>query len=191
MSPESSRSPSDLSLEDKRSRLERRATVVRSRLLRAVDALSARSHDATELGHQARAVVVPVAWSAMAVAVAAATTALTVRWVIDRRNERRLGRQIARALGPAGASASRALRATVAPMMEASRPSMFAGLLRPVVRFGTTLAILAATDLAKRAIAERLEARASGPRPVRAPSARRSRIGEGVVAGLRALAEVR
>ncbi|HVH41677.1 MAG TPA: hypothetical protein VM925_05020 [Labilithrix sp.] len=49
-------------------RLERKAKVIRSRLLRAVDALDARRHQVVEVGHQARAIAMPAAISLIGIA---------------------------------------------------------------------------------------------------------------------------
>ena len=43
-----------LSLDEQRSRLERRANVIRSRLLRTIDALDNRRHQVQEIGHHAK-----------------------------------------------------------------------------------------------------------------------------------------
>jgi hypothetical protein len=79
--------------------LERRANVVRSRLLRAVDALDARRHQVTEVGVQAKEVAPKVGMSLVAIAALSAGAALGLRAFIKSRRERQLSHRIQRLLG--------------------------------------------------------------------------------------------
>jgi hypothetical protein len=65
MSPQDPHVPAS----ERLARLERKAKVIRSRLLRTVDALDARRHQVVEVGHQAKAMVRPVAISLVGIAV--------------------------------------------------------------------------------------------------------------------------
>ncbi len=65
MSPPNNEVPVD----ERMKRLERRAKVIRSRLLRAVDALDARRHHVVEIGEHAKAVAKPAALSVFGIAV--------------------------------------------------------------------------------------------------------------------------
>lgn len=89
-----------ISLDEQRSRLERRANVIRSRLLRTIDALDNRRHQVQEIGHHAKRLAAPVGASLIgAVAVAAGTT-LAIRALLERRRERHFGYRLSKALAP-------------------------------------------------------------------------------------------
>lgn len=64
MSPRNEEVPVD----ERMKRLERRARVIRSRLLRAVDALDARRHQVVEVGQHAKQIVKPAALSLLGIA---------------------------------------------------------------------------------------------------------------------------
>jgi hypothetical protein len=102
-----STSPKALSLEEQRSRLERRANVIRSRLLRTIDALDNRRHQVQELGHHAKRLAAPAVASIIGIAVVAAGTTFAIRALVERRRERAVGYRMAKALAP--------LRAPVRP----------------------------------------------------------------------------
>lgn len=102
-----SSSPTALSLEEQRSRLERRANVIRSRLLRTIDALDNRRHQVQELWHHAKRLAAPAVASILGVAVVAAGTAFAIRTLVERRRERALTYRMSKALAP--------LRAPVRP----------------------------------------------------------------------------
>ncbi len=93
-------STKSLALEEQRSRLERRADVIRSRLLRTIDALDNRRHQVTELGHHAKRMAVPVAVSVVGVAIVAAGTTFAIRALFERRREQSFGYRLAKALAP-------------------------------------------------------------------------------------------
>ncbi|MBX3190516.1 MAG: hypothetical protein KF819_26180 [Labilithrix sp.] len=88
----------ELSLAERRTRLERRANVLRSRLLRTVDAIDTRRRQITEIGHHAKRLVVPAAATLAGVAVLAAFAGLTIRALIRRRREHRLGHRVSHAI---------------------------------------------------------------------------------------------
>ena len=89
-----------LSLEEQRSRLERRANVIRSRLLRTIDALDTRRHQVEELGHHAKRLARPFAFSLAGAAVVAIGTAFAIRAVVEHRRERRFSYRLSKALAP-------------------------------------------------------------------------------------------
>lgn len=84
MSPKSD----DESPEDRMFRLERRARVVRSRLLRAVDALDARRRQVAEVGRRTKRAAVPIAASVLGVAVLAGVGAVAFALTVARRRRR-------------------------------------------------------------------------------------------------------
>ena len=87
-------------LQGQRSRLERRANVIRSRLLRTIDALDARRHQVTEIGHHAKRLAIPVAASLVGIAVVAAGTTFAIRALVERSREKSFGYRLAKALAP-------------------------------------------------------------------------------------------
>jgi len=89
-----------LSLEERRARLERRANVIRSRLLRTVDALDVRRHQVAEVTHHAKRIATPVALSALGVGVVAAGVGFALRAFLKSRRERQLSFRIQKALAP-------------------------------------------------------------------------------------------
>lgn len=70
--------------------LERRADVVRSRLLRTVDALDTRRHQVTELGTKAKKLVIPVAISVVGLFAVGVGVALGIRALVRARHRRSL-----------------------------------------------------------------------------------------------------
>ncbi len=90
----------ELSLEERRARLERRAEVIRSRLFRHVDALDARRHQVTEVGRRAKAL------APTAVGVVLASGALVgvgiglIGWALRAKKKRLLSYRIAKAIEP-------------------------------------------------------------------------------------------
>ena len=124
----------ELSLEERRARLERKAEVIRSRLLRHVDALDARRHHVTDVGRRAKDV------APRAVALVLAAGALTgaaiglVTWAVRARRRRLLSVRVAEALAP-----RRARR----------RPSLGAELGRKML---VSFVTIAASELARRAV---------------------------------------
>ena len=89
-----------LALDEQRARLERRANVIRSRLLRTIDALDTRRHQVEELGHHAKRLAKPMAASVIGIAIIAAGTAFAIRAVVERRRERSFGYRLSKALAP-------------------------------------------------------------------------------------------
>lgn len=121
-----------VSLEERRSRLELRANVIRSRLMRTIDALDVRRHQVAELRQRARRIAAPIGGAILAVAVLAAGTALAIGRVLEARRSRRLdyraSRWLAQLRGPA-------------------RPSFLEEALR---RVALTMLGIVASELAKR-----------------------------------------
>lgn len=69
--------------------LERRANMVRSRLLRTIDALEARRHQVTEIGHEAKRLAKPAMLTFAAIAAVTAGGALGIGYLLARRRERK------------------------------------------------------------------------------------------------------
>lgn len=87
------------SVEEHMKMLERRANVVRSRLLRAVDALDTRRHQVTEIGAQAKEAAPKVGLSLLGIAALSAGAVLGLRAYLKGRRERILGYRVKRFLG--------------------------------------------------------------------------------------------
>ena len=126
--------PKVLTLDEQRARLEQRANVIRSRLLRTIDVLDKRRHQVQELGHQAKRLAMPVGAAFVGMVLLSAGTVLVVRALANSRRERRLGYRVARALEP---------------LRLHKRPSFWSAALRSVSL--TALGIVAA-ELAKRGV---------------------------------------
>lgn len=86
----------ELSVAERRARLERRANVIRSRLLRTIDALDHRRHQVAEVTHHAQRLAKPVAVAAAGMAVACLAIGLGVRALVKSRRERSLSYQVNR-----------------------------------------------------------------------------------------------
>jgi hypothetical protein len=89
-----------LSLEEQRSRLERRANVIRSRLLRTLDALDSRRHQVTEIGHQAKRFALPVGGALLGAVVLAAGTTMAIRALLENRREQDFAYRLSKSLAP-------------------------------------------------------------------------------------------
>ena len=126
--------PKVLSLEEQRARLEQRANLIRSRLLRTIDVLDKRRHHVQELRQQAKRLAMPVGAAFVGMVLLSAGTVLVVRAIVNSRRERRLGYRIARALEP---------------LRVQKRPSFWSDALRSVSL--TALGIVT-TELAKRGV---------------------------------------
>jgi hypothetical protein len=133
----------ELSIVERRSRLERRANVIRSRLLRTIDAIDVRRHQVVEVTHHAKRLVTPVALTVLGVAVAATAVGLGIRAFLRSRRERDLGFRIQRAVTR--------FRARTEP-----KPSLGWEVVR---RLTLTLAGIAATELGKRGMKNLLDGR--------------------------------
>jgi hypothetical protein len=81
---------------DRTKLLERRANVVRSRLLRAVDALDTRRHQVTEVGVQAKEAAPKIGLSLVGIAALSAGTVLGLRAWLRSRRERQLAYRLNR-----------------------------------------------------------------------------------------------
>lgn len=87
------------SVEEHMKMLERRANVVRSRLLRAVDALDTRRHQVTEIGVQAKEAAPKVGISLLGIAALSVGSFLGLRALLKSRRERVLTYRVKRLLG--------------------------------------------------------------------------------------------
>jgi hypothetical protein len=87
-------------LSDQRSKIERRANVIRSRLLRTIDALDNRRHQVQEIGHHAKRLAVPLAATLVGAVVIAAGATFAVRALLERRRERHFSYRLSKAVAP-------------------------------------------------------------------------------------------
>jgi hypothetical protein len=127
--------------EDRMKLLERRAKVVRSRLVRAIDSLDTRRHQIETIGATAKRVAVPMALSALGILALFGASAAAFGIAIKRKRERRLSYRIARSI--------RALDLV-------QRPSFMRKMLE---KGAMTLVTLALTEVAKRAAKNLLDGR--------------------------------
>lgn len=123
----------DLSIEERRERLERRANVIRSRLLRTIDALDTRRHQVVEISGHVKRLAVPAAGIVAGVAVLVAGTTFAIGRMLKHRRERYL---------------SVRLQKWLAPMVQPPKPSLLEEIVRKLAL--TTVSIVA-TELTKRA----------------------------------------
>lgn len=128
----------DVPVEERMKRLERRARVIRSRLLRAVDALDARRHHVVEVGAHAKEVAKPAALSLVAVAALFGASVFAFSLALKARRSRSLSYR-------ASHGVSRALQR----WNIAERPSLPRRIFEKVT---LTVATFAASELAKRAM---------------------------------------
>lgn len=142
----------ELSVDERRARLERRANVIRSRLLRTIDALDHRRHQVAEVTHHAKRLAKPVAATAVGVAVACVALGLGVRALVKSRRERSLSYQVGR-------------------MMDRfhieKRPSILEDVLR---RAAVSVTTIVAAELAKRGAKNLLDGRTPFERSLPAKS---------------------
>jgi hypothetical protein len=124
--------PKELSLTEQRSRLERRANVIRSRLLRTIDALDNRRHQVQEIGHHAKRLAAPVGASLIGMVAIGVGTTFAIRALMERRRERSFTYRLSKAL---------------APLREEQKPPFWQEALRKVAL--TAIGIVA-TELVKR-----------------------------------------
>ena len=78
----------DVSPSERMKSLELKAQVIRSRLLRTVDALDDRRHQAIALGHYAKGMAKPAALSLVTVVVGVGVGAFAIRWAFRARKRR-------------------------------------------------------------------------------------------------------
>jgi hypothetical protein len=129
--------------------------VIRSRLLRTIDALDNRRHQVQEIGHHAKRLAKPAGAALVGIVVISAGAVLGVRALIRSRRERRFGYRLSQAL---------------APLRQEKKPPFWQEALRKVAL--TALGIVA-SELAKRGahriLLERPPRALLGPGPVPAP----------------------
>ncbi len=131
---------------EERDRLERRANVIRSRLLRAVDALDTRRHQVAEIGGHVKRLAVPVGAAIIGIALATAAAAFAITRLIKVRAQRRLSARLGKWLAP-----------------KPKRPSIFEDALRKVT---VTVLGIVAGELAKRMAKNVMNGRLPEGRPV-------------------------
>jgi hypothetical protein len=103
----SATNPKVIALDEQRSRLERRANVIRSRLLRTIDALDSRRHQVQEIGHHAKRLAKPFAASLAGAALLAIGTTIAIKAVMEHRREKSAVYRLSKALAPLRAPAQR------------------------------------------------------------------------------------
>ena len=87
-------------LDVQRARIERKANVIRSRLLRTLDALDTRRHQVTEIGHQAKRLALPFGGALLGAVVLAAGTPLASRAIVESRREQSFAYRLSKQLAP-------------------------------------------------------------------------------------------
>lgn len=121
--------------------LERRADVVRSRLIRTIDALDTRRHQVTEMGAHAKKLAIPVAASVLGVAVVALGATFGLKALIRSRRERSLEWKVKNLFGR---------------FRVEKKPPYWQQLLQ---KAGMTLVTMAATELGRRVTKNALDGR--------------------------------
>jgi hypothetical protein len=121
--------------------LERRADVVRARLIRTIDALDHRRHQVTEIGAHARKLVVPVVATLLGVAALAIGTTIGLKAVFRARRRRTLEGRFDALLGR---------------IRVEKKPPFSQQLLE---KAGMTLVTMAVTELGRRVTANALDGR--------------------------------
>ncbi len=134
-------STKSIALEEQRSRLVRRANVIRSRLLRTIDALDTRRHQVTAIGHQAQRLAVPLGGALLGAIVLAAGTTIAIRSMVENRREQSLAYRLSKSL---------------APLRREERPPFWQEAAR---RIALTALTIVAAQAAKRGIAYLIEER--------------------------------
>ena len=124
----------ELSLAERRARLERRANVIRSRLLRTIDAIDTRRHQVTEITHHAKRIAKPAMITALGIGAVALGAGLAIRSFITSRREKTLEYKVSNA---------------IARLTQPKPPPLANELFR---RLTLTLVTIGATELAKRTI---------------------------------------
>lgn len=133
-----------LTIAERRERLERRANVIRSRLLRTIDALDTRRHQVVEITGHVRRLAVPAAAIVAGVALLVAGATFAIGRFLKRRVERRL---------------SVRFRKWIAPMVQPPKPSLLEEIVRKVTLTAVTII---ASELAKRAAKNVVDGRLPG-----------------------------
>ncbi len=90
----------EISIDERRSRLERRANVIRSRLLRTIDALDVRRHQVTQIGVEAKRLARPALAATLGIVAVAFAAAMGLRAALRKRRARSLPYRVARFLEP-------------------------------------------------------------------------------------------
>ncbi len=87
-------------LEVQRARIERKANVIRSRLLRTLDALDTRRHQVTEIGQQAKRLALPLGSALLGAIVLAAGTTIAIRAIVENRRAQSFTYRLSKELAP-------------------------------------------------------------------------------------------
>ena len=128
----------EIPVDERMKRLERRARVIRSRLLRAVDALDARRHHVVEVGEHVKEAAKPAAASLLAIAALFGASVFAFSLAVKARRSRSLSYRMSQAFK----RLELGKRLDLAP-----RPSMARTLFEKVA---LSVMTFAATELAKR-----------------------------------------
>lgn len=141
-----------LSVTERRGRLERRANVIRSRLLRTIDALDHRRHQVAEVTHHAKRVAKPAAIVVVGFVVGCAAIGLGIRALVRSRREKHLSYRLSHMLER---------------FQVQKRPSILEDVVRKLAVSVTTIV---AAELAKRTAKNLLDGRG----PLQLPAGRAS-----------------
>ena len=128
----------EIPVDERMKRLERRAKVIRSRLLRAVDALDARRHHVVEIGEHAKEVAKPAALSLLGIAALFGASVFAFGLALKARRRRSLSYRLSQGISRLDLGK----RLNLVP-----KPSMARTLFEKVA---LSVMTFAATELAKR-----------------------------------------
>lgn len=93
----------EMTLASRRESLERRANVLRTRLLRTIDALDVRRHQVRGIGREIKRLLIPVAVGLVGLTAIGVGVALGIRRAVRIRRRRRIGYRVSTALARARA----------------------------------------------------------------------------------------
>lgn len=154
----------DTPIEERRASLERRANIIRSRLLRSIDALDVRRDQVKQIGKDAKRMVLPAVGAFLGVAVLVAGTTLAVRAALRRRRERRFGWRLEHAFDQ------------LRPREE--RPSILEEVLR---RAAVTLVSIVVAEVGRRSTKNLLDGRLPDGRPALLRRGEQPEVGKAMV----------
>lgn len=140
-----------LSVTERRGRLERRANVIRSRLLRTIDALDHRRHQVAEVTHHAKRLAKPAAFTALGVFAGCAAIGIGIHAFVKSRRKKNLGYRVQQMLERL--------------QIVQTRPSILEDVVRKLAVSVTTIV---AAEVAKRSAKNLLDGRT----PFQAPAPR-------------------
>ena len=158
-------------------RLERRAKVVRSRLLRAVDALDTRRHQVAEIGRRTKRIAKPALLSVLGLAAIASVSAIAFGLMMVQRRRRSIALRLSSRLA---SGTSRAMKR----VEQLGRPSLMRRVFDKVM---LTVATFAAGELAKRVTRNAIDGRFADGRLVVGKALERHHRDDGITISPRSL----